>query len=138
MAVVRRRSTFPIPSVGIIAVALNLFDRDRGHFAACNWLPGYSKAKMREIEAQLYVGKPAISKGIRRIIPRFVVPAPYADVFLDGSGVCDLQLRGSDDADANDPRQTVSLRQMAGPILETASIAPVEAGTNCRYSSKVL
>src|SRR5713226_5078231 len=36
--VVCRWGTYVIPTVGIIAVALNLFGRDRGHFATCNRL----------------------------------------------------------------------------------------------------
>jgi hypothetical protein len=34
--VVCRRGTYP--TVGIIALALNLFGRDRGHFVTCNRL----------------------------------------------------------------------------------------------------
>lgn len=55
-----------IPTAGIIAVALNLFGRGRGHFA-CDLqsaLPIGSEPRMIEIEAQLYAGKSPISKGI--------------------------------------------------------------------------
>jgi hypothetical protein len=50
------------------------------------------------MEAQLYVGKPPISKGIGRIIRRFVV-LPFTPVSLDVNGACDPATASSDDAD---------------------------------------
>ncbi len=51
---------------------------DRGHFSQLqSALADYSETKAIEIEAQLYVGKRPISKGIGRVIRRFVVLACY-------------------------------------------------------------
>jgi hypothetical protein len=54
MGVVCRWGTYVIPTVGIIAVALNLFGRDRGHFVTCNWLFQIgSETKTAEIDGSI-------------------------------------------------------------------------------------
>jgi hypothetical protein len=63
-----------IPAVGFIAVALNLPDRDHGHFVTCNRLDAVRLEGLR-LMAQSYVGKRPTSKGIGRGIQRFMIGA---------------------------------------------------------------
>src|SRR5216684_4999594 len=53
IGLVCRRGTHVIPIVGIIAVVLNRFGRDRGHSATCNRLFQYSETMMMEIDGSI-------------------------------------------------------------------------------------
>jgi hypothetical protein len=72
-----------------------------GSWTSCHLqlaLPDCIKTKTREIEAQLYVGKSPISKGIGRVIRTFVV-LPFTSISRDVSGAYAPATASSDDAD---------------------------------------
>jgi len=71
----------------LTAVALNLFDRDRGHAVTCNRLFRLA-ARLRgsRLMAQSYVGKRAIWKGIGGAIRKVVVSALRPHVPAAGNG----------------------------------------------------
>jgi hypothetical protein len=107
IAVVCRQAAYAIPTAGIIAAALKPFRRGRGHFATCNRLFQITGRLMIETDgSQLYVGKCPISKGIGRIIRRFVVsafhvsarggtPAPSCNFGLGTASIAPLRLQSN-------------------------------------------